>query len=479
MLLTRQIDLLSILIEDTHWHTFSEIAQKIHCSSKTVQRDLKVIKDVLPLNWSIDICKGKGAILYKPAGSSRRELDFLCRRGDITFQIIDILFRHPSLTVTALSSKLYIPVASLYAHLKEVEQYLQRFGLRLNRKPLSIQGESANFIFMYQEFYTYSYGDHEWAFQQLAEKDIQQYILNIEKKLNIFFYPMYKRKLMYMLALLLEYKNKKHTIQLDETFMNRIIDTPFYQNILELNSSIENKYFFNKEEIALLVIAINCSKYIHENLDTYKQKILEYFKTGTSTAYRYIKELIIQLENNFHISLLNNDEFIFAILEYLKYILSKYRFLPRFDCPVNETTLYLQNQHRDTFVKVRNIYREWVEQYKIQTSISDEDIATITMHLEGAFMLAHTRIVKVLLLIEDGAKWELYIKGILHSVFNSIFHFVQADIQDIRMYDYSKLDIDVIITTFLSVQSSVPILRISTIPTNRELHDIRSFIYKN
>ncbi|MBG0970029.1 helix-turn-helix domain-containing protein [Bacillus sp. SRB3LM] len=479
MLLSRQIDLLSILIEDKHWHTFSEIAQKIHCSSKTVQRDLQVIKDVLPVNWRIDICKGKGAVLYKPPGSSRRELDFLCRRGEITFQIIDILFRSPPLTVTELSSKLYIPVTSLYAHLKKVDQYLQRFGLRLKRKPLSIQGESANLIFMYQEFYTSSYGDHEWAFQQLAERDMEQYILNIEKKLNIFFYPMYKRKLMYMLAILLEHKKKKNTIQLDETFMNRMIDTPFYQNISELNSSIGTQYFLNKEEIALLVIAINCSKYINENLNTYKQEVLEYFQTGTSTICKYIKEFILQLENNFHISLLNNDEFIFAILEYLKYILSKYRFLPRFDCPVNKTTLYIKNQHRDTFVKVWSIYREWVEQYKIQTSISDEEIATLTLHLEGAFMLAHTRTVKVLLLIEDGIKWESYIKGILHAVFNSIFHFVQADIQDIRMYDYSKLDIDVIITTFLSVQSSVPIVRISTIPTNRELHDIRAFIYKN
>ncbi|MBH0339971.1 capsule biosynthesis protein, partial [Bacillus thuringiensis] len=187
----------------------------------------------------------------------------------------------------------------------------------------------------------------------------------------------------------------------------------------------------------------------------------------------------LQLENTFHIPLLNNDEFIFSILQYLKYILSRYRFLPRFDFPLSESTLYIQNQHKDTFVKVWGIYREWVEKYKIQTSISDEEIATITMHLEGAFMLAHTRIVKVLLLIEDGEKWKMYIKGILHSVFGSILHFVQADIQDIKIYDCTQLNIDLIITTFISIQTSVPIFRISTIPTNREIQDIREFIYGN
>ncbi|MBG9585504.1 capsule biosynthesis protein [Bacillus thuringiensis] len=479
MLLPRQKDLLSILINDKNWHTFSQIAQKINCSPKTVQRDLQVIKDVLPLKWSIEISKGKGVILYKPADSSRMELDFLCRRWDITFQIIDILFRDSTLTVTVLASKLYISMASLYVHLKKVEQYLQQFGLQLNRKPLSIQGESANIIFMYQEFYAHSYGDHEWAFQQLKERDIQQYILNVEKKLNIIFYPIYKKKLMFLLAILLEQKKKGNTFKLDEDFINSIIDTPFYRAIVEINDSIANQYALNKEEIALLVIAINCSKYIHENLTKYKQEVLVYFKTGTITVYKYIRELILQLENTFHIPLLNNDEFIFSILQYLKYILSRYRFLPRFDFPLSESTLYIQNQHKDTFVKVWDIYREWVEKYKIQTSISDEEIATITMHLEGAFMLAHTRVVKVLLLIEDGEKWNIYIKGILQSVFGSIFHFVQADIQDIKIYDYTQLNIDLIITTFISIKTSVPIFRISTIPTNREIQDIREFIYKN
>ncbi|MDP1459928.1 helix-turn-helix domain-containing protein [Bacillus wiedmannii] len=479
MLLPRQRDLLSILIRDKHWHTFSEIAQKINCSSKTVQRDLQVVKDLLPLSWSIEICKGKGAILYKPANSSRLELDFLYRKGDITFQIIDIFFRNPILNVTALASKLYISIKSLYTHLKKVEQYLQQFGLRLNRNPLSIQGESANIIFMYQEFYTYSYGDHEWAFQQLEERDIQQYILSIEKKFDITFYPMYKRKLMYLLAILLEQRKQKNTIKLDKTFMNRIIDTLFYRNMLELNSSVETQYFLNEEELALLVIAINCSKYTHKNLTTYKQEVLANFKTGKIAVYKYIRSFILQLENSFHIPLLNNNEFIFAILEYLKYVLSRYRFLPRFDFPLSDTTLYLQNKYRDTFVKVDALYREWVDQYKIQTAISDEEIATITVHLEGACMLNYTRPVKVLLLIEDGEKWVIYIKGILYSVFNSIFYFVHADIQDITTYDYTQLDIDLIITTFISVQSSVPIFRISTIPTNRELHDIREFIYKN
>ena len=73
----------------------------------------------------------------------------------------------------------------------------------------------------------------------------------------------------------------------------------------------------------------------------------------------------------------------------------------------------------------------------LNTVISDEEIAIITMYLEGAFMLNATWPVKVLLLIEDGTKWEIYIQDILYSFFNSIFYFAQADIQDIKTYDYA------------------------------------------
>ncbi|MBG9578582.1 capsule biosynthesis protein, partial [Bacillus thuringiensis] len=93
MLIKRQKDLLFFLLKDKNWHTFSQIANKINCSTKTIQRDIVIIKELLPPNWNLQISKGKGVILHKPAESACSELNSLFIRNEITFKILDMLFK--------------------------------------------------------------------------------------------------------------------------------------------------------------------------------------------------------------------------------------------------------------------------------------------------------------------------------------------------------------------------------------------------
>ncbi|PES07646.1 capsule biosynthesis protein, partial [Bacillus anthracis] len=162
MLIDRQKKILLILIEDNKWHTFSEIADKIACSTKTIQRDLILIKEILPSRWYLEVYKGKGVRLYKPSDSSIGELTYLFIRTNITFQIINAIFHDEVHTIASIAESLYIPIASVYTHLKNVEKYLDSFSLILKRRPLSIFGDSIYIIFMYQEFFMSSYSDHEW-----------------------------------------------------------------------------------------------------------------------------------------------------------------------------------------------------------------------------------------------------------------------------------------------------------------------------
>ncbi|PEW59100.1 capsule biosynthesis protein [Bacillus cereus] len=478
MLVQRQKDLLSILIRDKQWLTFSKIAEELKCSTKTVQRDIVVIKELLPLNWNLQIYKGKGVILNKPADSSCAELNSILIRNEMTFKIIDAIFKGDISSLTTLSEKLYVSPASLYLHLKKVDHYLLQFEVELKRKPLKFYGNVTNIIFMYQEFYIHSYGDHEWPFNLNTEKEIYLYVIKIETKLGIKLDPMYKRRLMYLISILSEQKKQGLFLSLEQTLIDKITDTPFYLKIVDLNQT-NSLYFFSKEEIILILISINCSKYVHQNLLTYKENVLHHFKEGDVIIYRNIKDFIFVLEHTFQCDLLNNSEFIFLIIQYLKHTLSKYHFLPRMNFPSEQTTKYIKTTHQNTFYKVRKVYKNWIRKYSIRTSLSDEEVATVTLYVEGARMSKHPLYIKVLLLIEDSEKWELYIKGVLSRQFGSIFHFVNTDIKDIYSYDYTRLDIDLIITTFTSVQTQIPIVRISTIPTLRELHDIKDYIYIN
>ncbi|TJZ99913.1 HTH domain-containing protein [Bacillus thuringiensis] len=478
MLIKRQKDLLFFLLKDKKWRTFSQIANEIHCSTKTIQRDIVILKELLPSNWNLQICKGKGVILHKPADSSCSELNSLFIRNEITFKIIDTLFKTNITNISELSEYIYLSTASLYVYLKNTETYLSQFDLYLKRKPLKIYGDSINILFMYQEFYINSYADHEWPFTTQKEKDVCLYVLKIEKKLGIKLYPLYKRKLMYLIAIISDQKTKGVTLTLNQSLINKIIETPFYKDLFHLNQ-IDFQKNFSIEEIVFILIAVNCSKYVHQNLLAYKENILQHFHNNDVAIYRDIKELIITLEHTFGCELLNNPDFIFAIIQYLKQTLSKYQFFPNFNFPEDVTIPYIMTAHTDTFYKVKKIYTEWVNKYAIKTSISNEEIATLTLQIEGVCMIEQSLNIKILLLIEDGEKWKLYLRGILISQFGSIFHFVHVDIKDINTYDYTLLKIDLIITTFSSVQAKIPIIRISIIPTCRELQDLKNFIYKN
>ncbi|MES5943798.1 MULTISPECIES: helix-turn-helix domain-containing protein [unclassified Bacillus cereus group] len=478
MLIRRQKDLLFFLLKDKKWRTFSQIANEINCSTKTVQRDIVIIKGLLPSNWNLQVCKGKGVILHKPADSSCSELNSLFIRNEITFKILDTLFKTNITSISGISEYIYISPASLYVYLKSTETYLSQFDLYLKRKPLKIHGDSINILFMYQEFYINSYTDHEWPFTTQKEKEVYLYVLKIEKKLGIKLYPLYKRRLMYLIAIISDQKKKGVILALNQSLINKVIDTPSYKEIFHLNE-IDFRKKFSIEEIVFILIAVNCSKYVHQNLLAYKKNVLQHFYNNDVAIYRDIKELILKLEYTFGCELLNNSDLIFAIIQYLKQILSKYHFFPNLNFPEDVTVPYIMAAHTDTFYKIKNIYTEWVNKYSIKTSISNEEIATLTLQIEGICMIEQSINIQVLLLIEDGEKWKLYLKGILTSYFGSIFHFVHVDINDINTYDYTLLKIDLIITTFSSVQAEIPIIRISIIPTSRELQDLKKFIYKN
>lgn len=477
MLIQRQKDLLFILIKDKKWHTFSQLAKELHCSSKTIQRDIIIIRELLPIKWNLKVYKGKGVILDKPADSSCSELNELFIRNEMTFKILDILFTSKIYTLTDLSEKLYISLGSLYAYLKDVEYYLNQFDLQLQRKPLKIFGQSTKIIFMYQELYVSAYTDYEWPFTKQKEQKVHLFVSRIEEKLEIKLYPEYTRKLMYLIAIIMEKKKQGFIISLDNSLITKIMDTPFYEIVFNLNKT-EFQNLFNKEEIGIILMLISCSKYSHEKILNYKEKTLAFFYNSNGEIYRIIKELIYELELTFSCQLINNSEFIFAIIQYLRQTLSKSYFFSDINLPEDPSIEYTMKEHRDTFYKVKHIYTQWINKYAFKTSISNEDIATLTLYIEGICMIERALHIRVLLLIEDGEKWNIYLKGVLNFYFGLIFNFVNVDIQDITTYDYTSLNLDLIITTFSSVQSTIPIIRISPIPTHRELHDLKDFIYK-
>ncbi|MBG9615446.1 helix-turn-helix domain-containing protein [Bacillus cereus] len=469
----RQQELITLLLQDKEWHTLKDIAKHLNCSVKTVRRDLIYLKDYLPSEWKIQIEKGKGVILYKPPYSSSTDIYLFFKQNDLTFQILNYLLQGNINTVANLAEILYMQVSSLSPSLRQVEQYLNRFGLQLHKKPLRIVGNENHIIYMFYELYYTTYRLEDYPF--LYKNEILQFVLELEKGLNIQLYPTYKQKLVYLLAIALQRKKQGHKISIAPTHVKNVIDSPFYKKIKMISHTLCDTKLTEIDQI-FITTAVNCCLFTY-NIKTNKEYMLQHFYNKNISHYQYIYSLISELENEFEITLKKDQEFIIRLSQYIRQISYKYQFIPSIAVKTSKFHKKVKKIHYNTFCKVKKIYTEWIKQYTLIPHAHEADIIVITLQLESMFQLTKLSPKKALLYLGDNILWKRYIQGVLHHTFGDTLLIVPNEILDIKTSDIKNFNVDFIIATIPLENMKIPIIQISSIPTKRELDDIRMFLY--
>ncbi|MGG0447859.1 helix-turn-helix domain-containing protein, partial [Bacillus mycoides] len=383
----RQKEIIKILLQDQKWYTLEEIAKHVQCAVKTVRRDLKYLKDQIPSDWRIHIIKGKGVKLYKPPYSSQTSMSSYFMQDDMQFRILDQMLCGDIRTVTDLADALYVQASTLSPVLRSIQKYLSYFDLQLHKKPLRIVGIEAHIVYMFYELYFTIYGWEKWPFP--AEIEVFSYITQIENVLEIKFYPSYTQRLAYLLAIAVQRKKKGHNIRLLPVHEDLIIETPFYHKIKTL-SHILCEVSLTKTDQILITIAVNCCMFVHSNQNKYKQEFLQYYYYGTSTVCQYAQNLVKAFENEFEISLQQDEDFLFYLLQYIKQIAYRYQFIPTIASPPLEWQEQIKQKHPATFQKVHRIYTAWIQQHPFISCVNEEDVLVITLQLEASFHLSQT-----------------------------------------------------------------------------------------
>ncbi|MED3469997.1 helix-turn-helix domain-containing protein [Bacillus thuringiensis] len=471
----RQQEILNILLQNPRWHTIEELAEQVHCAMKTVRRDLHYLKDQLPTEWHIQLMKGKGVKLHKPSHSSQTSIYSFFQREDMRFRVLDQLFQGQAHTITQLADSLYVQVSTLSPILYRVQRYLSYFDLELHKRPLRIVGIEAHIVYMFYELYFTTYGWEEWPFPD--EIDVFSYITQIEQKLDIQFYPIYTQRLAYLLAVAIQRKKQGYEMKILPIHEAMIMKTPLYHKIKKLPAVLCD-VSLTKADYVFMTIAVNCCMFVPSNRKQYKQEVLQHFYEGTSTVYRYARELVERLEKIFDMSFHQDEEFLFCLLQYLRQISYRNQFIPTLTSPSSDWQEKIKQKHERTFQKVRSIYTSWVQEYPFLYQAREEDILTITLQLEATFQLSQTYRKKVLLYLGDSILWKRYIQGVLYHEFGNTLSIVSEEVLDINKYDVQQLGIDGIISTIPLGEKEIPIFQISVVPTRRELDDIQEFLHE-
>ncbi|WP_144497370.1 BglG family transcription antiterminator [Bacillus toyonensis] len=469
----RQQEIINILLQDQKWHTLEEIAERAQCAVKTVRRDLKYLKDQLPSDWRIQVIKGKGIKLYKPPHSSQTSIYSFFKQEDMQFRVLDQLFRGNVRTVNELAYTLYVQVSTLSPVLRGVQQYLNHFDLQLKKNPLRIVGKEAYIVHMFYELYFTTYAPGDWPFSD--EVDIFSYITQIEKHLDIQFYPSYKQRFAYWLAVFIQRKKQGYPMKIQPIHKAIVIETLFYQKI-KVTSSMLCGMALSEIDWVLITIAVNCCLFVYANRNQYKKELVQHFHNGTPMVYQYAQDLVERLETAFQMPFHEDEDFLFCLLQYVRQISYRYQFIPTITSPTSEWHAQVKVKHPITFQKVRHVYTTWIQQYPFLPRANEEDILVITLQLEAIFQLSQIYRKKVLLYLGDSILWKRYIQGVLYNEFGNTLLIVPEEVIDIRACEIKKMSVDCIIATVPLEKMEVPVIQISVIPTRRELDDIKNFL---
>lgn len=442
---------------------------------KTVQRDLHYLKRLLPSDWLIHISKEHGITLYKPPHSSQTSIYSFFKRDDMRFHVLNQLFQGHIHTVMALADSLYMYIQKTSSVLDSVQDYLRSFHLELHKRPLRIVGKEAHIVYMFYELYFTTYGWEEWPFPE--EENVFSYLAEMEQKLDIQFYPSYKRRIAFVLAILIRRKKQGHKMKISPVDEALIMETPFYHKINALPPVVCDVSLTKTDQI-FITIAVNCCLFVHANQKQYKQEVLQCFFEGTFTVYRYAQILVERLEEVFHMPLHQDEEFLFCLLQCIRQVSYRSQFIPNFTAGSTAWHEQIKKKHTITFRKVRAVYTAWVQAHPALDGVNEEAILAITLQLEASFQFSQIYRKKVILYADDSIIWNRYLQSVLYHEFGNTLSIASEEVLDIETYNLQKLGIDGIISTLPLRDITVPVFQISVVPTRRELADIRAFLSK-
>ncbi|HDR7001226.1 TPA: helix-turn-helix domain-containing protein [Bacillus cereus] len=475
MLIKRQYHILKHLVQEFRWFSINELAIKLNCSTKTIQRDLLYVQKNLPNNWSIKTNKNKDVKLYKPFNSYNKEIDFLYWKHTLFFKTLIILLDTKISSNSVLAEKLYIQNKKVQNILNEVTYHLQQHNIKLKRSPLRLSGNNVDILLMYYDLYLNAYSDQEWPFKQFKRELLIQYLKTVEKTKGIIFYKDSIKKLSFFICLYLKRKYNGYSISLKHWQIKQIQKSFRYKKLTEITKCTFKKQNIQltNSDIAIFIMAINFSAYTYK-----KAKNPEPIRSIEEPS-PILKEFICKLEEKLKMNLLCDFKFINLLNQIL--LPKKQNFLQSNDRRNYVTTSHVRKKHSAIFYLVNKkliILQKMYEKSNasLRPNISTTHVALLTMHIVTRQMKIQQRTPQIILYTKEGEQWKRYLVEFFKLIFKRKINFIDVHYEDLIRLNTKYSDVSCIITDTPIKVNYVPVIFISTIPTKRNLEEIKKFL---
>ncbi|MCU5087021.1 helix-turn-helix domain-containing protein [Bacillus cereus] len=477
--LQRKIKIMHYISNEKRWYTFEEISQYISVCTKTISKDIAIIKDFIPENWDIKIKRGFGVQLLMPINSSIEEITCIFFKNSLTFEVLDRLLNQKETSVANLANELHIQPYIITKLLKKIEKDLVYYNLRLQRKPLEIKGEEWDIIWMFTDFYLKAYSILDWPFQ--INKD---YILNfidmLEKSICVVLNLGSRRYLSFFMGILLIRKRQGIKIDCLGHIFGLNVDTPHFNQMSIQIDEWSRKYgiSFSYSEKLLISTTFKCKDYTYEEPIRQKKLDIQIFNERKIEIYNIVRNFIDMLYKKFGYQFIKGEEFIHSLIIHFRkriYLLHCYPYIKYIEMPSIE---YLKRKHFKTFLKVKDVYDKWIIQYKIASYVPEEEIMSIVLYIEAALICENIIPKKIIIITRQGDCWKKYIKAILKKRFGNKIDFPINNSSNIEkgLELESKYNVDLIVSTMPLDVTHHPVVQIQPTVSERDLYNLAYYI---
>jgi len=476
MLIQRQYHILQHLVNEDRWFSMIELARKLNCSIKTVQRDIVYLQKNLPEKWFIKYNKKKGVRLFKPFNSSIDNINYLYLRHTLLFKTLEILMSTDIGSNSLLAEKLYIQIKKVKKILKDVELHLNKYQLSLKRRPLRIAGNNIKILLMYHELYLKAYSDEEWPFEDINRELCVEFLAEVEKLREIKFYKEIKKEISFFIALYLKRKYRGYSVVIKHLQIKKIEKLNEYTQLKNLIENIFKKYNFqlSTADIAIILTIINRSEYTYK-----RQNYIKSIHSITKPLCPFVKKFIQNLEKNLEVELLNDIKFIQALSKTLTYSVNANNNLFSDYTKNHSFVTHIKKTHSSIFHTISKQLTDLKVTYdklNIPINISIHNTILLTMYIATKKMELKRKNPQVILYTKEGEYWKLYLQAFFSLALKKAIDFLDIKLENLTKTHSEYSNISCLITDTSIECKHIPVILISSIPTQRNLEEIKQFL---
>lgn len=472
----RRYQIIDILSTHDKWFKSKEIANKLNCTEKTILNDIQIINSSLPIDWHIDLKKGKGIYLHMPSHSAFNEIRSSFIKNFTINQALSFILIKEIKFISDLGKALYTQHTSVYKILNHIEEILKSYQLTLKRIPLFIEGsEFQKRILCCDLLYELYSHTNSWLFESYSVSDLKNIVTRVSEKYELFLSPPTTYKYVYYIGTMIHRIKHKPLISLHKDAIYKIKKSIFFSVSNEICDQIE-KYYHKKIS---LEERLACSLFIsflpsYSQSKIVKSEVLNLYHYQKNAFYEELYVFVDMLGSELGFTLHMNNEFIISLQKQFKDLTL---LINSTEIKKTSSTIvqYVQTNYRELYKTVKLVLTNWTRKYSYFEATNDV-AARITLTIQASVLKQSLNKIRVLLLTSEGYGLQQYLISRLEQEFSNKIQFVELKQGVLTQENLISLNLDLIISDFQLNFKGFPITYIQSTLTQRDISQISQFI---